>query len=746
MGCETCTDETQYACLTCSEGFFSLNNGCSSGCPPDMYTNTETKACQQCHPNCMTCSQPNEYSCTACPTGFYLFDGACATSCPITHYQGFLGELGVAQIPACVPKLVLNFTLSLTTSSRVINMKFNYGIVYLILAISQRIQIEISNTQIDHAFFVLSPLAESTIEFQYLGDQYFPPDSILKITIDLDSGFNSDTYTKFLIYEKTQTIKLKEIYPFTKTEKQVISSTSELTSSGGNTIATVQAVSSVAQGAASLSLIRMQMVGEIVQMMRLIDIRWPANIAEYFQTSHIDPSSIVIPIDFTTIWNDHLGDRNYSIPRIFESYEISPFITVNYGIELSNLILWAAIAISGVLLIRVLKKALRKLTEKIPLPKTNARGKHKYCCVRAIHSLARFMNRRDESMLWNLLLMFFLSIFMSGTLWALLNIRYYSELLEPSTFYTTATFVVAIIFLCFYLLLAAFITKMVWNQLQYVLGIKESLRPLHLKKYRGLFDDFECEKSAQVFYVPISLLRSIIFVMVVLLLCPHGTIQIILIWVADLAFIVYLIVYHPLKEKWVRRITLVIEILVFGCNTLGFIFGFLEEVDAVTLVELGFAFLALSMASTFAGILISLLQVLEVGKLVARFIMEKLKNRRNVVHPISLSEIPRKDPKSIENHERVKVLDLNHEESTPTNNHLDKPTRYDSLLKKLSSIPPNAFKEASHGEEYLDKLEGWIDSFCSETNIKIDNSTHMGTGTRKNAGSSDRITLFSSNM
>ena len=99
---------------------------------------------------------------------------------------------------------------------------------------------------------------------------------------------------------------------------------------GGSTIATIQTISSVSQGALSLSLIRLQIVGEVSQIMRFIDIQWPPNVAEYHSLSHIDPTSIMLPIDFTTWWNDQLADRNYSLPRIYEEYEIPLFFSENY--------------------------------------------------------------------------------------------------------------------------------------------------------------------------------------------------------------------------------------------------------------------------------------------------------------------------------------------------------------------------------------------------------------------------------
>ena len=206
LGCDTCTSNDKYACSSCSEGFFYYNSTCSTGCPPDMYANPQTKVCEQCQPPCVTCSKPNAYSCTNCGQGYYLLNGTCVTDCPAAYYRGFLGDDNLLKVSACLPKLLLSFKLRLTTEARVINIEFNYGIVHMILAISRMFQIEIANTQIDSIFFSLSPLTKPTIKFEYLGDQYNSSFSLLNVMIDLDSDDNNSSIFVLLM---ASTIQLK---------------------------------------------------------------------------------------------------------------------------------------------------------------------------------------------------------------------------------------------------------------------------------------------------------------------------------------------------------------------------------------------------------------------------------------------------------------------------------------------------------------------------------------------------------
>ena len=725
-----------------------------------MYANPETRACQQCHPSCATCSHPNDQSCTSCPTGNYLLEGTCVTSCPSTYYHGFLGESGEYQVPACLSKRILSFSLSLAINSRVIFINFNYGITYIILPIVQRTRILISNTEIDPEFFVLSPLTESKVKFEYLGDQYYPSLSLLNVTIDLDSdynSYNSDLYEEFLIINKSQTIQLKEIYPFTNTEMQVISSSSSFIGTGGGTIATIQAVSSVSQGALSAGLIRMQMVGEIVQLMRFIDIRWPPNVAQFFETSHIDPTSMLLPIDFMTPWNDKLTDRNFSMPRIFENYETGPFFTENYNSEISNLVLWGAIVLSLVLLINFLKKKLRKMTAVMPMPKTNARRNRRSNSIRLIHQTSRIMNRIDDSILTNFILTFLLSCFQPGIVWSFLNIRYSSTLLEPATSFTIATLGLACISLIFFLLLAAFIFKVILNGIKYVLKIKESLRPPALKRYQCLFEDFENQKILQILYIPISLIRSLILAAVISLLCPYGLIQLIIIWSTDLCFIIYMIFYRPLENKWNMRITLAIEVFTFGCITLGVVFAILErvaELDAITLNEAGFAFIAASILSTISGVLISLIQILGLVKTIYNYLKEARRRRREV-HPISLSPIPESSKRVdtfMDVHFGGKMLEAEFTSPEKKVSSNDSPAlprstqdRSARVITTIGNLPHDIFANIPDGEEHLNNLEKWLESL----NFNVGGDTVDVSQIRSKIGRKtmipiNRVTLFSS--
>ena len=624
-------------------------------------------------------------------------------------------------------------------------------------SIIQRIQVQIANTQIDAEFYALAAISESTIRFEYLGDQHYPPLSLLNLTIDLASDFDSDPYQQFMTAEKSQAIQLKEIYPFTRVEIQTIIISSSITSIGGGFMTTGQAVSSIAAGGVSLSLVRMQMIAEIVQLLRFVDIRWPANVNQLFSVSHVDPSSMVLPIDFMTSWNDNLENFNTSMPRVFREYELSPFFTENYKNELSNLLLLVAIVVGGSILINYFKQKLRKITANLKMPKTNARRTAKIYCTLFLLRLSRLLNRSDISLLWNIGFMFLLSIYQSGVLWSLVNIRYYSAILDPVTYFTKGTMAIAIIFLCFYSFLTLFVFKAVISNLKHVVGIKEQLWPLHIKKYISLFDDFECRRKIQVLFIPLSLTRGLVFSSVVALFSTSPEVQMILFWCTQTAFVAYMIIFAPLKDKWGRRITLLMELMAIGCMTFGFIMmiiGKFGNVDAVTLNETGFAFISFCVLSTLSGGVLCLLQVIGLLINVIKYI-KNAKRKRNEVYPMNLTEMysktneedsPKTDSK-LRAKEKIESPSkpLNQGEKTlqtPSMQHLTIQNNFLKVSRAITLLTPEKLNETPQGAHLLKSMEEWWNLYSEADSMTALNETLQKPGKKRDTQARNRLTLF----
>ena len=666
LGCESCTYSATTSCTKCVGGYYSLNGVCLSGCPPGMLANPQTAKCEGCAFSCMTCSPGSNSECTSCMPGYFLSNGACVLNCPSDYYESYLGDPTSYQIPACLPRLNLVFNLTLKSQPKIVYINFNYSIAEIIFAVTQYIQIAIANTQISSSFYSLKLVSNSTIEFEYLGDQYFPSLSVLHVTIALADSFSSDPYQKFMMGSQTATIQLSEIYPFSQSQLDMISSSSTAVSGTGGFIAGGQAAASMG-GSFSLSVVRMQILGELIQLLRFIDLDWPANVKEFFANAHFDPNSITIQMDLTLGWNDNLQDRNTSMPHVFQEYEVGPFFTENYGTELSNIFVISLAVICGVIAKYILQKTLPRLEVRL----TMAQGKGskdsdsdlkvknfaneekkqveemksiKKCSQRLIWTIQKLRGYLDKltlSILGNLALMFFLTLYQPAMFWSQINFKYATTILEPPTYYTRGSLAIAVVFFIFNVGLFSFVLFVTRKNFKHILAAGDSADlPAHLEAYKVLFEDFDNKKKLQILYTSFDMVRSFAYMMSIAVI-PNPIAQMTLLWLFSLTFVIYMIKYRPLKEKWVRRITLLVEIFAFACLSIGLILSIMENhitLDSTTRIEIGVAFIAFALSMTAAGGILSLIQVIGIIIPLFQFVRKILK-RKAAVTPVAITEV-----------------------------------------------------------------------------------------------------------
>ena len=681
LGCESCTYDTNTSCIKCASGYYSLTGICVSGCPAGMYANPQTAACEGCASDCVTCSALSNAECTSCKTGFLLSSGLCVLNCPSDYYESFLGDPSSFQIPACLPRLNLVFNLTLKSNSRVVYINFNYSIADIIFAVTQFTQISIAKTQISELFYSLKLVSNATIEFEYLGDQYFPSLSVLNVTIALADSFSNDPYQKFKMGNQTATIQLSEIYPFSQNELDVISNSAKAVSGIGGFIAGGQASAAVGngmQGSLSLSVVRMQILGELVQLLRFIDLDWPANVKEFFANAHIDPNSITIQMDLTLGWNDNLQDRNTSMPHVFQEYEVGPFFTENYSTELSNLFGFSSVAVFVVVVIYLLRKELpvlearlsgnrvKRIKVNLKSPKLNKKMDEekpsedeeyveekkpgKICSqqlVRVIQKLKGYLEKATFKVLWNYAIMFFLTLYQPAMFWSQINFKYATMILEPPTYYTRGSLAIAVVFFIFNVGLFSFVLFVTRKNFKHILAPGDSADlPPHLEAYKVLFEDFNNKSRLQILYASLDMARSFIY-MISIAVIPNAIAQMTLLSIFSLTFVLYMIICQPLKEKWIRRITLSVEIFAFACLSIGLALAIIANhatIDPATRIEIGTVFMVFSLLMTITGGLLTLIQVIEIVIPIIKFVRKLLRRRRASVSPITVAELRPQSP------------------------------------------------------------------------------------------------------
>ena len=654
MGCNTCQDGTKNGCLSCSSGYyyFSDNGTCQPTCPPSQFIDHSTNNCETCPSPCNTCH--NLTACTSCLPGYYLLNVSCVSSCPDTFYIGTLLLPPIYEIPACVGKVTLAFNLSLTSQARAIRIMFNNGVDRFLLHVAKLLQVQINGTQVDSSMYDIALVSESEFKFTYIADQYIAPGSLLNITLDISSDFNTDPYERFATFKKSATIQMMEVYPFSDGQLQVVAAASQITNIVGATIASGQATTALAGGGLSFGMVRIQIIGETIQILRYIDIRWPPVVTQYFSISTMNPDSPTLPIDLTPFYNNHLESMNYSMPRIFQEYEISPFVTKNYNNELSNIFLFFSVVLSALISLKILKKILSKVFNgKVPPKKNTKTGFLVNLCQALANAIQRVMRAVEGTALKHFLFLYIFNVYQSGILWSVLNIKHNSALLDPRTPHTEGSFGLAVFTLASYIILMAWAFWKVTSTAKYIINSTEEQWPRSARSFGFFYEELMTGKKIQLYYIPFTLLRGLLTAGVVATLTKYPMVQISIVWAITILFDFYLIKYTPLSKKWERRFTTIAEVFALCCVTIGEAVSIVcsqKDLDPSTLNEIGFVFLAFAVASTVASAIVTLLQVIAlIQKAFQRF--KRWRTSRTQIFPATPAGLtPRVENSQIQDH------------------------------------------------------------------------------------------------
>ncbi|XP_068609494.1 proprotein convertase subtilisin/kexin type 5 [Brachionichthys hirsutus] len=98
-GCRKCVLYNPKHCLSCTEGFYTFQDGCYKNCPAKTYSVAEEMSCVPCDDECVSC---DEDECYWCETDLFLSEGSCVSDCP----DGFYGDENTNDCEECHPDCV----------------------------------------------------------------------------------------------------------------------------------------------------------------------------------------------------------------------------------------------------------------------------------------------------------------------------------------------------------------------------------------------------------------------------------------------------------------------------------------------------------------------------------------------------------------------------------------------------------------------------------------------------------------
>ena len=190
----------------------------------------------------------------------------------------------------------------------------------------------------------------------------------------------------------------------------------------------------------------------------------------------------------------------------------------------------------------------------------------------------------------------------------------------------------------------------------------------------------------------------------------------------------------PLREKWVRRLTLGVELGAFACISFGLVFAVAEtyvSIDPTTLDELGFLFIISSSISTIFGGIISAMQITGLIIELIRY-LRKLKKRRTAVipftdaSPISLSENYKNlelKLKHIDSVSDTEKTSLGMSDAFPLSmKRLDSGVE-ERAMKKIGILSPRDLAKTPQGTDLLGKIKEWWKA--SGQDLETDNESKL---------------------
>ena len=185
--------------------------------------------------------------------------------------------------------------------------------------------------------------------------------------------------------------------------------------------------------------------------------------------------------------------------------------------------------------------------------------------------------------------------------------------------------------------------------------------------------------------------------------------------------------------------TLLIELLTYGCVTLALIFGIIEhyvELDATTSDEMGFVFIILTIASTLAGGILSLIQVLLLIKDIFQYLKTRKANQKRV-KPITLPDVQSpaiRLPNTIFEDGLIGTSETFLKSNPPSATKIKDLSEDEKMFAALRKLSPALFEKGAKEHQLMEELKKWWNSARPVLNIDS-NELNLKTQEQETQGS-----------
>lgn len=224
----------------------------------------------------------------------------------------------------CVQKPQISPSLSYTTDSTLIGLEFSYSFSQLITNISNYSQVTIERfSSIDFTYKII-PISGSSTNFIIAISTNKSIVAGPKLTYSLVLPNDIIAAQNLLIPSNSAGIALFDSTPLSEDQKKALDSAKSQTKTT-SVIATGAAVANSAVASGTPMLLQGLMLTELIYLIKYIEIRYPLNVLQIFN------SSSSLPTFFFFYSFKETEEDKQALPPIFTYYQVKPFFLENNG-------------------------------------------------------------------------------------------------------------------------------------------------------------------------------------------------------------------------------------------------------------------------------------------------------------------------------------------------------------------------------------------------------------------------------
>ena len=458
-----------------------------------------------------------------CLPNNYLLNGACYASCPSEEYfESWIATNFSSNVSICVSSAEQVIYIQPTADPQEVRLYFVNSSAEIVNNAGKTCQFFLNGEALDTSSSTFTVESSQQVTMHLGVAAYHPPNSDFSVKLSLPRSGSASKTTQ-------ASAGILEYYPFSSSEFQGLKGLAISIDVLG-ILTSVLFILHQVKSTGSSAILRVLFVTEMLQYYKFINISYPPSLLTFWRFAYMNPIALGLPVKMGLVSSWMFSDELNFLKdgSKFEIYDIRPYFLEQYSGNLFTIIL-----------LLVLQGAIRfSIANQKCLPQK----------IAAVLPVLR------KFLAWNFFVIALLSYNTKTVAFAILNFMHP----EFGTNFGRASFIFAIV------ALAAPLLSTILLVIHLRRAHKERKQHLgepipHDHGWRALFEDYRLNFFTQFAFIWILILRTTIFGIVIVTAKNSPVAQCVIFFILSFAFLVYMVLHEPTKEKFGYRLTLFVE-------------------------------------------------------------------------------------------------------------------------------------------------------------------------------------------